>query len=89
MELDASLIEDLETVGLVTESGTVKVKDLTSYQISLASSNGDITCQGILDGNIKAELGNDGNFFGHSIVSFLIVLLQALVLAGEHKLLRT
>ena len=28
MELDASLIEDLETVGLVTESGTVKVKDL-------------------------------------------------------------
>ena len=85
MELDASLIEDLETVGLVTESGTVKVKDLTSYQISLASSNGDITCQGILDGNIKAELGNDGNFFGHSIVSFFNNAIAGFCLGRRHR----
>ena len=67
LELDASLVEDLETVGLVTDCGTVKVKDLTSYQIRLASAANDITCQGILDGNIMAELGNDGNFFAHSL----------------------
>jgi len=37
------------------------------YQIRLASASNDITCQGLLDGNIMAELGNGGNFFATSL----------------------
>ena len=61
--MDASLIEDLDVVGLCTEAGSVRVKDLTAYQIRMASKLGSITSNGILDGNVVAELMGDGDFF--------------------------
>lgn len=67
LELDGSLIDDLETVGLVTNLGSIKVKDLTAYQIRMASNVSDIYCQGVLDGNLMAELGHSGNFFATSL----------------------
>merc|ERR1719414_1709702 len=68
LEVDASLIDDLENVGLCAEMGSIKVKDLTAYAIRLASRMGDIHSEGTLDGNVIAEVSmGDGDFLASSI----------------------
>jgi hypothetical protein len=63
IELDGTLIDDLRKVGVTSEVGNIKVKDVTADEIKLASRLGDITCDGIVDGKITAETFGDGDFF--------------------------
>lgn len=62
IHLDGTLIEDLRKVGLSTEVGNIRVKDVTAEEITLSSRMGDISCDGVVDGKIIAETYGDGDF---------------------------
>ena len=62
IEVDGALLEDLLSVGLYTEIGNLKVRDLEAVEIKLASRMGDIFCEGLLDGHTVAETYGDGDF---------------------------
>ena len=51
IKLDGTLIDDLFEVGLATEDGNIRIRELTADLISLSSSLGDIIVEGI-DGKI-------------------------------------
>lgn len=62
IQLDGTLIEGLEMVGLNTELGSITVKDVTADEILLTSRSGDIDMDGIIDGDtINAETDGDGD----------------------------
>ena len=56
IHLDGTLIDDLRKVGLSTEAGNIRIKDVTADEISLSSQVGDISFDGIIDGNIMVEV---------------------------------
>lgn len=61
INVDGTLIENLQSVGLTTEVGKIKIKDVTADTISLSSGMGDIEIDGIVDGNlIRVDTGGDG-----------------------------
>ena len=62
IEVDGTLLDDLLSVGLYTEIGNLKVRDLEAVEVKLASRMGDILCEGHLDGHIIAETFGDGDF---------------------------
>lgn len=62
IEVDGTLLEDLSSVGLYTEIGNLKVRDLAAVEIKLASRMGDVLCEGCLDGHTIAETFGDGDF---------------------------
>ena len=75
IDLDGTLIDDLTQVGLTSEVGNIRVRDVTAEDITLASRLGDIACDGIVDGKISAETFGDGDFqakggglYGNSLV---------------------
>lgn len=68
IDVDGTLLEDLSSVGLYTEIGNLKVRDLESIEIKLASRMGDILCEGVLDGHIVAETFGDGDFVARSLL---------------------
>ena len=47
IQLDGTLIDDLFEVGLATEDGNIRIRELTADLISLSSSLGDIIVEGI------------------------------------------
>ena len=68
IEVDGTLLDDLLSVGLYTEIGNLKVRDLEAIEIKLASRMGDILCEGVLDGHIVAETFGDGDFVARSLL---------------------
>jgi hypothetical protein len=79
IELDGTLLEDLSSVGLYTEIGNLKVRDLAAVEIKLASRMGDVLCEGCLDGHTIAETFGDGDFLARY---FLIALTIHLPVRG-------
>ena len=68
IDLNGLLLDQMMTVGLVSEAGNVKVRDIWAEEIKLASSSGDILCYGTVEGSIRAETLADGDFIARSIV---------------------
>lgn len=61
INIDGTLIENLQSVGLTTEVGKIRIKDVTADTVSLSSAMGDIELDGIIDGNlIRVDTGGDG-----------------------------
>ena len=61
VHLDGRLIDDLRKVGLSTEAGNIRIKDVTADEINLSSQVGDISLDGIIDGNVMVETFCDGD----------------------------
>jgi len=68
IDLNCNLMDQLVSVGLVTQSGNIKVKDVWAEDIKLATRTGDILCYGAIEGNITAETAADGDFIARSVV---------------------
>lgn len=68
LELDASLMDQMASVGLASEFGKVKPKDVWAHNIKLATRYGDIECQGTIEGDIWAETLGDGDFIARVLV---------------------
>ena len=68
IDLSGLLLDQMMTVGLVTEAGNIKVRDIWSEEIKLASNMGDVLCYGTIEGNIRAETLGDGDFIARSVV---------------------
>ena len=68
IDLNGLLLDQMITVGLVTEAGNIKVRDIWSEEIKLASNMGDVLCYGTIEGNIRAETLGDGDFIARSVV---------------------
>jgi len=68
IDLNGNLMDQLVAVGLVSEGGDVKIRDIWAEDIMLASASGDILCYGTLEATIKAETGGDGDFIARSVV---------------------
>jgi len=68
LDLSCKLMDQLVSVGLCTEYGPIRIRDVWSHDISLASRYGDIQCEGTLEGDIKAEITGDGDFSSKCIV---------------------
>lgn len=62
IELNCKLMDQFISVGLLSEYGSIFVKDVWSQDIKLASRWGDIVCEGTMEGNITAETFGDGDF---------------------------
>ena len=67
VELDGTLIKDLTSVGLYTDSGAIKVRDLAACEVKLASRYGDITSDGCLEGHVTAETYGEGDFTARNV----------------------
>eukprot|EP00096_Caligus_rogercresseyi_P008185 TRINITY_DN2662_c0_g1_i1.p1 TRINITY_DN2662_c0_g1~~TRINITY_DN2662_c0_g1_i1.p1 ORF type:complete len:525 (-),score=186.21 TRINITY_DN2662_c0_g1_i1:116-1690(-) len=67
LELDASLIHKVDSVGMTTEFGNISVRDLVSDDIRLASHMGDVISEGNLDGHIVVETKHDGDFLASHV----------------------
>lgn len=61
LDLDGTLIYDLYKVGLTTEVGNVRLRDVTAEEIGLSSRLGDLIIDGHNDGRISAETSGDGD----------------------------
>ena len=68
IDLNGNLMDQLMAVGLVSEAGDVKIRDIWAEDIMLASEKGDILCYGTVEANIKAETAGDGDFIARSVV---------------------
>ena len=68
IDLNGNLMDQLVAVGLVSEAGDVKIRDIWAEDIMLASASGDILCYGTVEANIRAEAGGDGDFIARSLV---------------------
>ena len=68
IDLNGLLMDQLVTVGLVTEAGNIKISDIWAEYIKLASNSGDVMCYGTLEGNVRAETLGDGDFTARSVV---------------------
>jgi hypothetical protein len=68
IDLNCNLMDQLESVGLVTQMGNIKVKDIWAQVIKLATRTGDILCYGAIEGDITAETAADGDFIARSVV---------------------
>ena len=68
IDLNGNLMDQLVAVGLVSEAGDVKIRDIWAEDIMLASERGDILCYGTVEANIKAETAGDGDFIARSLV---------------------
>ena len=52
IKLDGTLIDDLWKVGLATEDGNIRIRNITADEIKLESLLGDIIIEGSIDGKI-------------------------------------
>ena len=68
IDLNGLLMDQLMTVGLLTEAGNIKLRDIWAEEIKLATVSGDVTCHGTLEGHIRAETLGDGDFTARSVV---------------------
>jgi len=68
IDLNGLLLDQLVIVGLVTECGDIKVKDVWAEDIKLASNSGDVLCYGTMEGAIKVETLADGDFVARYVV---------------------
>eukprot|EP00092_Neocalanus_flemingeri_P014163 GFUD01015279.1.p1 GENE.GFUD01015279.1~~GFUD01015279.1.p1 ORF type:complete len:576 (-),score=147.94 GFUD01015279.1:103-1767(-) len=68
IDLNCNLMDQLVSVGLVTQFGNIKLKDIWAQDIKLATRTGDILCYGAIEGNITAETAADGDFIARSVV---------------------
>jgi len=68
IDLDGNLMDQLVTVGLLTQFGNIKIQDIWAEYIKLASNTGDILCYGVVEGHVTAETKGDGDFIARSIV---------------------
>ena len=68
IDLNGLLMDQLVTVGLVTEAGNIKISDIWAEEIKLASKTGDVMCYGSLEGNVRAETLGDGDFTARSVL---------------------
>lgn len=68
IDLNCKLMDQLISVGLYTESGSIRVRDVWSHQISLASRLGNILCEGTVEGNLEAELQGSAHFVAAIVV---------------------
>ena len=68
IDLNGLLMDQLVTVGLVTEAGNIKISDIWAEEIKLASNTGDVMCYGTLEGSVRAETLGDGDFTARSVV---------------------
>eukprot|EP00095_Tigriopus_kingsejongensis_P004297 maker-scaffold722_size106786-snap-gene-0.33 protein:Tk04297 transcript:maker-scaffold722_size106786-snap-gene-0.33-mRNA-1 annotation:"8-oxoguanine dna glycosylase" len=62
VELDGQLINELVSVGIYTEAGHIRVKELCSCEVKLASRFGDIVSEGTLEGHVVVETYGQGAF---------------------------
>jgi len=63
VEVDGGLHTHLSTVSVVTEGGSIRVRDVqVSRELRLSSGSGDILCEGVVDGHLLAETREDGDF---------------------------
>jgi len=70
IDLDGNLMDQLVSVGLLTERGTVRVSHLWAEEVRLATqAGGDIIFRGSVEGNIRAETAGDGDFLARGLVS--------------------
>jgi len=67
-ELNCKLMDQLAYVGIVTEYGQIKVRDIWSHEVRLSSSFGDVVCEGTVEGDITAETRGDGDFSARVIL---------------------
>ena len=68
IDLNCNLMDQLVSVGLLTQMGNIKLKDCWAEDVKLATRNGDILCYGTIEGNITAETATDGDFIARSVV---------------------
>ena len=68
IDLNGNLMDQLVAVGLVSERGDVKIRDIWAEDIMLASAGGDILCYGTVEASLKAEVGGDGDFIARSVI---------------------
>jgi len=68
IDLNCNLMDQLVSVGLLTQMGNIKVKDMWAEMIKLATRTGDILCYGTVEGDITAETAADGDFIARCIV---------------------
>jgi len=68
IEVDCKLMDQLLSVGLATEIGNIRVRDVWSQDIKLSSRFGDIFCEGTIEGCVSAETFGDGDFVARIIV---------------------
>ena len=68
IDLNCNLMDQLVSVGLLTQMGNIKVKDMWAETIKLATVSGDILCYGTIEGDITAETITDGDFIARSVV---------------------
>lgn len=68
IEVDCKLMDQLVTVGLFTEYGNIRIRDVWAQDIKLASRFGDIYCEGTVEGAVTAETFGDGDFVARYIV---------------------
>ena len=59
--MDGTLIDDLRKVALTTEVGNIRLKNVTADEINLSSQIGDVSLDGIIDGNVVIETFGDGD----------------------------
>ena len=79
IQVDGTLIDGLEVVGLTTELGSITAKDITADEIMLMSKSGDIEMNGIIDSDvITAETDADGD-----------VIITGKVIVGENLTVST
>jgi len=68
IDLNCNLMDQLVSVGLLTQMGNIKVRDMWAESIKLATRTGDILCHGTVEGDITAETEADGDFIARSVV---------------------
>jgi hypothetical protein len=67
LELDGSLMDQLQAVGLASEEGRIRPKDVWASSIQLASRRGQIDCRGTIEGDIWAESRGHGGFVAREL----------------------
>lgn len=67
IELDGHVINELTSVGIYTEAGDIRVKELCSCEVKLASRFGDIISEGTLEGHVVVETYGQGDFLAKYI----------------------
>jgi len=68
IDLNCKLMDQLAYVGLHSEYGQIKVRDVWSHEMRLSTKFGDILCEGCLEGDIQAQTQEDGDFIGKVVL---------------------
>ena len=62
IELDGTLFDDVQEIGLTTRNGDIRMKNVIADQITIGTTEGDVTTDGMIDAKIKCEITGTGNF---------------------------